>query len=445
MNLFWKRLFRTLESTAKTEAYYQSLIEAHKRYHVVAKSKELEEYKRLFEIVKSSKFKEQKKIWVNRKYRDTQEYRDMRSYKRYAGSAHLRFYYENLENEALKEFLDFKKTNNYKKLGIPSEVKKSPDLKRLKKYEKSAAYKNYTRFHNSYVVQEFERLKVKIATEEFQKSNAFWENSRRWETTEEYAVEHRYFALADSADIQFYLNTDPKQFSQLDILHQTFRDTFDGKTLDTASWESRFYYPKEVLKPIHSFANEKQANTGGNNLSVQDSCLRIETRQEKHSAIAWDATKGFTQKEFNYTSDIVHGRNAVYQKTGLFRAKIRFEGTKPTQAFCLKGDGKTPHINICLCNGKSIEVGVFWKSRNETKYVSRKITGIKPSEYYIYTLIWTSRQLVWYINNLEVFRTSEGVPSEPVYPQFSAFIPENRKGGAGCLKVDWIEVYSKNK
>lgn len=445
MNLFWKRILGQMQSTAKMEAQFAVLNADFRRYCDVEASKELAEYRELFEKVKSADFQVKKKTLVHRKYKDTQEFRDMQKFNKLNNNKKIALYYDTLKNPLLAEYLEFRAKPEYVLLGKKNEVRKNPDLQRLKKFERSTEYKNYMRFHNSYVISELEKLREKVMTPEFQAANAFWSDPHRWEKTEEAALERRYNELARNEDIKFYENTDSSKFVRLRQYHQTFFDSFDWNSLNASRWESGFNYPGDKFVGNHSFTNEKQANNNGDNVSVFGGELNIYTRQERKLALAWDKTRGFVNHQFEYTSDVLHGTKGVCQKGGYFRAKIRFEGKDLTQAFWLTGEHILPHINIAVCDGKSIEVGTHWATKFEKKYTSSRVTGLKLSEYYIYSLEWTEKELIWRINNIEVFRTTEGVPTEPLFPMLSAFIAQNQKGGEGCMQVDWIEAWCADK
>ena len=125
------------------------------------------------------------------------------------------------------------------------------------------------------------------------------------------------------------------------------------------------------------------------------------------------------------------------QKEGVFRAKLRCNG-KVQHAFWLGSDNKLPHINIFRYNGKEISIG----NANKDIFDGVKITGINPLQYFIYTLVWTEKELIWMINNLEIYRTASNIPVEDMYLAFNSFISEKQHGSAGCLEVDWIRVYS---
>jgi hypothetical protein len=60
-----------------------------------------------------------------------------------------------LDSKDLADYLAFKATPEFVSLSNHDLVKQSPELTRLKRFEKSKDYKVYTRFHNSYIVKEF--------------------------------------------------------------------------------------------------------------------------------------------------------------------------------------------------------------------------------------------------------------------------------------------------
>ncbi len=442
MNLFWKKLFGGIDSTAKVEEKHKRLIEEYNRYNSIKGSKEIEEYKVLFEQVKSSDFKENKKTLTSRKYNDTQWYRDATKFEKLSKDASLKSYYEVLESAELEKFLRFKNSNEYILLGKPEEVQKNAELTAYKKYEQSSDYKLYTRFHNSYKTKEYEELKAKVSSEEFKKENDFWKNEKRWETTEAHQIERRYFELCENSDIKFYNSIHPSKFEGFQKYTIGFQDGFKWNSIDASKWNVGFYKNNSELKSIYSFVNELQANNKGNNISVSNGTLQIHTKEEKTKACAWHPEKGFIEKEFAYTSDVIHARNAVCQTGGIFRAKMRFTGSNDVNhAFWLAGDEQTPHINICKFNGKEVEVGIHWQSKYENKYSSQKIKGLNFNDFFIYTLEWNNKELIWYINDYEVFRTNDFVPSKNMIPMFSSFISDKKKGGTGTLEVDYMEVF----
>jgi len=437
MNLFWKKLFGRITPTTKLERYQADLKKAMDRYAEVERSVELAEYRKLFHTVKSAAFQENKKILKHRKYKDTEEYRSSRKCQKLQNSPGIRLYYQVLGSDILKQYLNFKTTTDYELLGDKKKVMASETLLKFKKFEHSKAYKTYIRFYNSYIIKEFELLKIKVASPEFKKANDFWSNQSRWHNTPEFAQQERFYELAKNPDIVFFENEKPERFEKFRSLKMTFQDEFEWNTLDKSHWDFGFHYKSEKLIGNHSFSNEKQAYHSGKNVSVVDGILKLNTKHEKTIARAWDASKGFIEKEFNYTSDVLQTAAAFRQRCGVFSAKLRCKGDIQ-HAFWLGAESKLPYIKIFHFNGKSISLG----NANKNLFDGIKIKGINASQFYIYTLIWSDKELIWMINDYEVYRTVSNIPSDSMYLAFNSFISQNQKGSAGNMEVDWVRTYT---
>ena len=437
MNLFWKKLFGAITPTAKLEKNEADLINAMNRYAEVKNSVELAQYQELFHVVKSAEFQENKKILQNRKYKDTEEYLISKKYNKIHHSPDILLYFNVLKSEELKQYLAFKLTPDYESLGNKKKVKESEQLQKMKAYEKSKAFKTYVRFHNSFIIKEYEDLKVKVTTPEFKKVNEFWANEKRWHLTPEFEQQERFYDLEKNPDIAFYINEKPERFEKYRSWTLTFQDDFQWNTLDKSHWNFGFHYKGASMIEDHSFANEKQANNAGKNVMVEDGILNIQTKHEKVIARAWHAQKGFIKQEFNYTSDVLQTAHKFRQKYGIFRAKIRCTGNL-NHAFWLGSDEKLPNIKIFHYDGKYINIG----NANKNIFDGVKISGINPYQYFIYSLIWSETELIWMINNLEVYRTVSGIPEEEMYLAFNSFISEKQHGSTGSLEVDWVRVYT---
>ena len=436
MNLFWKNLFGQIPSTLKIEQEEVDLLNRMQRYESIAKSPEFAEYNQLFKEIKTPDFIENKKLLQNRKYKDTEEYRDIRKLRKLEQKTDIQQYYKVLQSTELQEYLDFEKSEEFSDLGSKQKVLESEKLKRLKKFQYSNEFKIYTRFHDSFIIQELERLRKITSTEKFKEQNAFWANNRRWQTTPEYAKEQRYYELDKSPDIQFYKNVKSKSFEELKSKRLIFEDKFDRETPNERNWDFGFHYGSDKLLANHSFANEQQANNAGKNISIEEGILKINTKFEKVTAPAWHENKGFIQKEFLYTSDVLQTANKFRTKGGIIQAKLRCSGGI-NHAFWLAADGKQPHINIFHFDGKVIKIGNI----NQNAESGTTISGLNPANYYIYTLKWTENELIWLINNVEIYRTKNNIPNEEMFPVFNSFISEKQNATIGSLEVDWIRAF----
>lgn len=441
MNLYWKRLFGKIATTSKVEANFEHRRANYNRYLLISKSKELAEYNELFKKVKSPEFKENKRTLISRKYKDTQFYRDMTKFHKLERNSDLHLYYRVLESKELKDYLAFKEKPEFVQLGQPKAVKASAELSRLKDFETSKEYKIYTRFHNSYIVKEYTELKEKVTEPEFVKSNEFWSNKNRWETTKEYQMECRYMELYKNDDIQFYLHQKKGAYDQMEKYDMAFEDTFAGNTLQASAWAFGFAYTNPALVKVHSLTNENQANMGGKNISVVNGQLHIATKEKKVDSLAWDAERGFVQKSYDYTSDVINCAPKATIKCGVVSAKMRVSGSHRVEhALWLQGADKSKQINVAHFVDGEIELGNYWHSKYEKKYTSTRIKGLKTNEFYIYTLMWTEKELVWYINDFEVFRSSTEVPMCDMAPVFNSFIPAGKDGGEADFEIDFIRI-----
>lgn len=443
MNLLFKRIFGGLKNTEKFEAREAQILEDYKRYCDIQTSEELKQYTALFNIVKSAQFQDKKKTLQNRKFKDTEEYRDFHKFEKLSSSWKIKSFYETKDSSELKDFLNFKNTEEYKKLGNEKEWKKDERLKNFKKFERSREYKNYEGLKNSYIIKEFEELKNKVNTEEFKKNKAWWEDKNRWQKTDEYKQEQDFYAMKKSENIKFYEETDPKQFEKVNEWQTTFEDKFEGTQLN-GQWKNGYFHRAQTMKNIYSFANEKQANTDGKNISVNNS-LSIITKQEATEGVVWDTKKGFIKQDKLFTSGNINTGEVFSQRYGKIQAKVKIErNASVSHTLGLTTDGMIPSISVFAYNGKNLSVGTVNNNGGKAVIDRETIKGINPENYYIYTMEWDPKEIVWKINNVVVKRTTNNIPDKAMHIAVGSFISEKNKGGESILKIEWIKV-SKRK
>lgn len=438
MNLFFKKLTGQLHSTEKLERRIMAEEERIARYRQVEQSAELKEYLELKKIVESKEFQQKKYNWIHTKYKSTPTHAIISEYKKLLHDKNLQLYLEMENSQRLKEFLEFRASENYVKLSSPKEVRNSLELKQMAEFEKSKEYKSYLTYRDSKLPARFKALVAEVATDEYKKQHAFWSNPNRWKTTDEYQQEVRFKRLSAMADIVFYLKQDPNEIEREEEWKEVFTEEFEWVKLADSPWRAGFAYDNPKLLKIHSFANEKQANNGGKNVGTVDGRLHLFTKEEKLIAPAWDAKRGFINKEFDYTSDIIQTAEKFRQQGGLFMAKVRAEG-RIHHALWLGTGKKLPMVSLFHFNGKHITVGNY----DEKRFDGEVIRGINPGAYYIYSLRWTDKELIWYVNNVEVHRTNRNIPQEKLFLAISSFIDEHQRAMEGQINVAWIRVFAK--
>lgn len=310
------------------------------------------------------------------------------------------------------------------KYAATPECRKHKQLKALagksevKRYLKNQDAEKAEQLEQNATVQEYLTLKAEVESAEFKQADAFWRNPRRWYDTPECKQDTRYAELAKAPEIVFFLSKDPKRITELERFKQVFADDFKWHNLADSPWRAGFAYPSKDFQPHHSFVNELQAYNRGKNVETQNDTLYIRTRKEAVTAPAWDAKRGMVMHDFRYTSDVLQNANAMGITSGVIMVKARCHG----------------HLNhsICLTTKASKPVASVFKGKLHRIFV-------------VYTLVWNKNELVWYVNNMEVARTKNTLPNEPMHITMRSFIPKGKRGGTGDLEVEWIKVFTDNQ
>ena len=262
-------------------------------------------------------------------------------------------------------------------------------------------------------VAQYLALAEQIQTLAFQEANAFWKNPKRWLTTPESQQEKRYNELVKHADILFFFQHTAQEIAELEAYKMVWAAEFE--TQMSGAWQTGFLYPSKEFKADHSHVGEGQAYVQGRNTQVANRMLTISTKKEKTTAAAWHPTKGMIMHEFAYTSDVWHTAEAVAPKSGVLQAKVRLAG-------------KAKHI-LCL-----------------TKANAKKALHLLPADKQvkdaIYTLVWDEKEVINYVNNVEVSRSQNPLAGEALHLLMRSYLPENVKA-TGKMDIDWLRIYTK--
>ena len=433
MNLFTARLTGKMVSADTFEKNIYDMQERVKRWRMIEKSPELAEYLELKKIVESRDFQERKQELSTRKYSDTDEGRKMNAFERLSSSLRMKGYKYALESETFQAFLQFQKTDEFQKINSFKERLKSSELRMYNMIYRSAFYKNYMKVLNSPELKQLTELEKEVSTEDFQKRNAFWADSKRWQHSDDYKTEKRYQELANSEDIKFYYESREEKIDWAEL----FRPAFEDDMSSNKNWKPGYGYANPAMKDGHSRTDELQAYNGGKNTFYADGRMDLETRAESKTAVAWDSKKGFVEHVFDYTSDVMNTKEAFAQEKGMFMAKVRSQGIGHHFFGLSTGKPNTPLIAMYFYNGDIHQMGLI--DGNRTQLVP--LTGMLRSMYYVYTFRWTKNELVWYVNNMEVLRTRNSLSAEQRFFLAQSFLPGNEKGGEGKLKVQWARAY----
>jgi hypothetical protein len=334
--------------------------------------------------------------------------------------------------------ITFKDSEEYKKLLEYKRIKSTLEIKEYYKFKSSKEYANFLNTDGSTRLARYHELKEYVATPEFKQTKEYLLDKKRFEKTDLYKDGKEYKKLKKNEDIIWYFKIrDSKKFDVLRSRELTFSDEFDGDKIDTKKWLTNYYWGEKLLKDRYSVESDLQAYTEKENFEVRNSILRINTKSQKVNGKVWSASKGFTTKEFNYTSGLINSGNSFRQKYGLFSAKIKLGNPNARNSFWMLADKITPHLDICRTSEGKILFDYFPVKGNNTK---SSLGSRYSNDYFIYSLEWTADKLVWRINGVEVFSQTNDIPQDPMYVLLAGGLnkPIN---GMTSMEIDWVRVY----
>ncbi len=407
-------------------------------------------------FVQSPEFRQKEKMKPVT-FKDTEEYGKWLEFKKLKKDKEVK---KNLNPEKVKRFSElqslvtssafllkknmkpvtFRDTPEYQKLQELKTKKSASDIVSYYRFRNSKEYHNYTGVKDSARLKRYHELQEYLKTKEFTERKEYLLDKRRFEKSEMFKELKEYETLKSSPDIKWYFSV--KDSNKFDIIKNrklTFSDEFDGPAPDSSKWINKYYWGDKLLHDSYSIATDLHYYTPSDNLEVRHSVLRIITKPQKITGKVWDSSKGFYNKDFNFTSGIVNTGASFRQKYGIFSAKIKLADHNVRNAFWLIGNRITPHVDVCRSGNGKVWFDLFSSPGNHYK---KSIGSRYLSDFYIYTLEWTPQSLIWKINGVEVMRQTTGVPQEEMYINLAGGV-DKPIGGISSMEIDWIRVYQE--
>jgi len=477
-----KFLLGMFPETAKLEQKWNQLRNDYEAFKTFEKSEDLTHYEDLQKEINSPEFHMKIKEIKARKFTRTEEFRKEQEYLRLKKSKPIVTYFKVLNSDKLREYEVTEKSpelKRYKELGeylrsdkfikekasIPSkefknsepgikekeyqDASKSALINNFLKFEKSADYREYLRVKDSDELKKLNDLEKTVNSEEFQKVKNYMALSpkEKYESSDEFKKVQEYQLLTKSDKITWFYKTKKNYpFKYVEKWELTFNDTFETNILDTKKWMTRYLYGDKQLHKNYVMADDRHAFTEGKNLEFFDKKLRIVTKREPAKALVWDAMRGFYEKEFDFTSDMISSANLFSQKYGLIEAKVKIAGSGVTQSFSLLSDQILPHVDVFKFDKNRLFSGNYWKNSSEkghSKSISKTSGSKFTKDYFIYTLEWLPGKMTWKINDLVFKVQTQGLPENPMFLMFNSSLKEkaNDDGLPSAMEIDWVKVY----
>jgi len=463
-----KLLLGMIPSTSKIEQAEKALITEFEKLNTFSKSEQLAKFTELDKLVTSSDFIQKKKEIESLQYKTSEEYSKEKELLSLQKAKDIVLYFRTVAGTDLKKFKDldgsekissfetlekliqspefkgkmkskeFKDSADDKKLQEYNRLKGSSEIKEYYKFKSSKELANFRSIDGSSRLTRYNELKEYVASPEFKKQKEYLLDKKRFEKTEMFKEHLEHDKLKKSEDIIWYFKVkDSNKFDVLKHRELTFSDEFDTDKLDTKKWLTNYYWGEKLLKDRYSVESDLQAYTEKDNFEIRNSILRINTKPQKVTGKVWSSTKGFSTKEFSYTSGLINSGNSFRQKYGIFTAKIKLGDPNAKSAFWMLADKITPHLDVCHTSKGKVWFDYFSAKGNNAK---TSLGSRYANDFFIFTLEWTSDKLVWKINNTEVFTQTSDIPQEPMYVLLAGGT-DKPLNGMTSMEIDWVRVY----
>ncbi|MGD9977340.1 MAG: family 16 glycosylhydrolase [Bacteroidales bacterium] len=480
--VFTNRLFGTFKDTETVESARKALETEYEEILSYSQSDEWYRYLELKSWVDSKEYLKVKQELGAITFKNSPEFEAEQELKKLSGNSALKNYLKMAKTEMpaffskikdsglveelndLRNFVgsaDYKKNRKaFKKENTPEyqkelrfkELKSSADLKKYFKLVRFKPLKDYFGIENSQTLQRHSELKASVESPGFAERKNYLLSKNKFEQTDSYKKLQEFKALESSEKVKWYLKTkDSHKFDDIKSWTLIFHDDFDGKSLDAQRWLTKFFWGDAVINKSYSFSTDRQFYSESGNLELKNSVLRIETRKENASGLAWDKKFGFIPKSFNFTSGVINTGHIYRQSEGRIEAKVKLSCAKGiNHSFYLIGDRMLPELDVFLkadCGENSISGAYFWA--NGSSKVRKSVNAAKGvkinSEFYILGVEWNEQNIVWTINGTPYKLQANKNPNIPLYLVFASGVcgdvDESRL--PAYMEIDWVKCWKK--
>jgi len=481
--VFTNRLFGSFKDTETVEIAQKALETEYEELLTYSQSDEWARYQELKTWVETKEHLKVKQELEAVTYKNSNEFKEEQELKKFLSNGALKNYIKQSatdnpifirkieqsglveEYNNLKDFIssaDYKKnrsaykkdnTEEYQKEIRFNELNSNSDLKRYFKLLNFKPLKDYFSIEGSQTLQRYNELKAKVESAEFAERKKYLLSKNKFEQTEAYKKLQEFRTLESSEKVKWYFKVkDSHKFDELKHWNLSFHDDFDGKTIDTQRWLTKFFWGDALINKAYSFATNEQFYSDGDNLELKNGTLKIVTRKEKAEGLAWDKKFGFITKSFNYTSGVINTGHIYRQTEGKIEAKVKISCVNGvSHAFYLVGDKMLPELDVFLKSDSkqnSISGAYFWTNGSaKVRKSVHSISGLKlDSKFYILGVEWDAKAIVWTINGTPYKIQPNLSPNVPLYLVFASGVNGNIDESKlpAYMEIDWVKCWKKS-
>jgi len=219
----------------------------------------------------------------------------------------------------------------------------------------------------------------------------------------------------------------------------TFEDTFPGDTLDRSRWLDSYPHDERT----HS--NNEQQYYAPDGVTVENGRLVFTAQQREMGGMP-------------YTSGMVSSFGKFSQQYGWFEIRARFpKGQGYWPAFWLLPDDESwpPEIDVMELLGHETDMvymsNHYRNAEARHEYETGKFAGPDYSEdFHTFAAEWEAGLIVWYVDGVERYRTTENVPDVPMYVLANLAVggdwpgmPDETTPFPRTMEIEHIRVYKR--
>lgn len=483
LRLITRKTFGQFPNTEEIEAKDKALRTEYEQFISFGKSAEYAHFVELEKFVQSGEPLRVKNELKQVKYSGSEEQLKEAEFKRLSKDKELKNYLRIYDSQDLqtirtielsgkpvryKEFEDVVKSTAYKanrklhKKNNSDEYQKELAFKELAKDAEIKLYlnamgkrifKDYFKLEGSEKVTKYNQLKEYMLSNEFIERKSYLQSNKKYEQSSEFAKEQEYHSLKKSEQIIWYKALEKSnKFADIKRWELVFSDDFDSQNLDRELWMTRYFWGEALIQKSYSLATDKHHYSDDKNIEIENSILKISTRQEQADGLAWDLKMGFIPKKFDYTAGLISTGESFRQKYGRIEAKVRFSKTPGVyHAFWLVGEKMLPHIDIFRKNAKNTnsQGSVFSSVNGAAKplAIQSKIGGFNfDTNFFILSIDWSPEKIIWKINGVPYMESNKSIPNSEMYLVFSSGVTGNDAPNQlpATFEIDWVRCWKES-
>jgi hypothetical protein len=341
----------------------------------------------------------------------------------------------------LKDKSKFEKSEAFKKLQKYKQLASDETIKFIQNFSKSKLYKNYLSVKDSAELKRYYELKGITESNEYKQQKTWLEDTKRWEKTKEFKQLQEYNEQKKNpAFVNYFKYKNSSDFDFIKNWDVVFEDSFSNSSIDSEKWSTLKASAKTIGQNIAT-SGDVGIFTASGNLKTGNK-LSVLAKKEKTQGMIWKQSSGLIPVNFEYTSGLLTSAGNFTFDEGILEAKIKFDPIKQVaSSLHLSSDTEMPRINLMEMGYKNILGITTLNNKNKVEITGSDISNLKTGDY-IFSLEKSNAEIIWRINETEVFRLEKN-NFKDLNLNISSLIIEPLKQSQVNFEINWIKCYHK--